>query len=274
VRLQIWLTAFILFLYLLLPSVIFSQVALDKPPEELRDIEPIEHLGDTLDLSLRITLSDSTTVPLSYIFDQGLPVILNPVYFECPMLCSLVMNGMLNALRELDWNIGEDFLVLSVSIDHTEGPSLAKVNKSNYMKQYSRDSAEKGWYFATADSLTISKLTNSIGFRFKWVEASQEYAHSAALIFASPTAVLTRYLYGIKFESFSIMNALYEAADGKIGTTTDRVLMYCFSYDPNSNSYVPVAFNIMKIGGLIIMISLGTLLSVLWLRNKNHASLE
>lgn len=263
-----------LFFLLLLPSVCLAQVALNQPPEELRDIDPIEHLGDTLDLSLQITLADSTAIPLSTIFDRGLPVIVNPVYFECPMLCSLVMNGMLNALKELDWNIGEDFLVLSLSIDHTEGPSLANANKINYTKQYSRDNADNGWYFATADSITIKKITEAVGFKFKWVEASQEFAHSAAIIFASPKGVITRYLYGIKFESFSVMNALYEAADGKIGTTTDRVLMYCFSYDPNSNSYVPVALNIMKVGGLIIMISLGTLLSVLWLRNKNRTSLE
>lgn len=258
----------LLFFLLLLPFVSYGQVALEQPPEELRDIDPIEHLGDTLDLALQITLSDSTTIPLSEIFNQGLPVIVNPVYFECPMLCSLVMNGMLNALKQLDWNIGEDFLVLSVSIDHTEGPSLAKANKENYLKQYGRDGSNNGWYFATADSSTIQALTKAVGFRFKWVEESKEFAHSAALIFASPKGVITRYLYGIKFESFSVMNALYEAADGKIGNTTDRVLMYCFSYDPNSNSYVPVAFNIMKVGGLIIMISLGTLLSVLWLRNK------
>jgi protein SCO1/2 len=103
------------------------------------------------------------------------------------------------------------------------------------------------------------------------VEEAQEFAHSAAVIFASPEGIITRYLYGIQYESFAIMNALYEAADGKIGSTTDKVLMYCFSYDPNSRSYVPMAFNIMKLGGLVVMLSLGTLLGVLWFRNRTIA---
>jgi protein SCO1/2 len=247
-----------------------AQIAQSEPPTELQDIDPVEKLGDIIPLDLQVLKSDSSIVTLDSIFNRGLPVIINPVYYECPMLCSLVMNGLLKGVQELDWTVGQDYLILTISIDHTEQPSLALANKNNYLKQYARDGAENGWYFATADSSTIKKLTEAIGFRFKWVEESQEFAHSAAIVFASPEAKITRYLYGIQFQSFDIMNALYEAADGKIGSTTDKVLMYCFSYDPSSKSYVPVALNIMKLGGLVIMLFLGTLLGVLWLRKDNQ----
>lgn len=262
-----------MFFYLLSLPLIEAQVAQSEPPSELRDIDPVEKLGDILPLDLQILQSDSTQISLASIFDRGLPVIINPVYYECPMLCSLVMNGLLKGVQDLDWTAGEDYLILTISIDHSEGPSLAKANKVNYLKQYARTPANNGWYFATTDSTTIKKLTDSVGFRFKWIEESQEFAHSAAIVFASPEAKITRYLYGIQFQSFDIMNALYEAADGQIGSTTDKVLMYCFSYDPSSKSYVPVALNIMKLGGVVIMLFLGTLLGVLWFRKDNHKHL-
>lgn len=244
---------------------------MDTAPEELQDIDPVEKLGDFLPLDVQVLDSDSNMVTLGDLFNQGKPIIVNPVYYECPMLCNLVMNGLLKGIKQLDWKLGQDYYILTVSIDPTEGPSLAKANKVNYLKQYDRAEAEKGWFFATADSSSIAKITDAVGFRFKWVEEAQEYAHSAAIIFASPEGKITRYLYGISYESFAIMNALYEAADGKIGNTTEKVLMYCFSYDPDSRSYVPVAFNIMKIGGAIVMVSLGTLLGFLWLKNRATA---
>lgn len=258
------------FFVLLTPTLLSAQLVQDKP-DELQDIDPVEQLGDKIPLDLKLLHTDSTVLSLQEVFNQGKPVIVNPVYYECPMLCNLVMNGLLKGIQQLDWKLGKDYYILTISIDHEEGPALAKANKENYLKQYARPGSENGWFFATADSISVARLTESVGFKFKWVEEAQEFAHSAAIIFASPDGIITRYLYGIQYESFAIMNALYEAADGKIGSTTEKVLMYCFSYDPDSRSYVPMAFNIMKLGGLVVMLSLGTLLGVLWFRNRTIA---
>ncbi len=238
-----------------------------EQPDALQNLGVEEHLGDYIPLDAKFATSNGDSVLLSDLLEEGKPVLLNPLYYECPMLCGLVLDGTINVIEDLQWKPGKDFIVLSISIDPEEDAELAARSKQNYLNQM--DSATKaGWYFLTGNKSQIDKVVEAVGFRYKEIEGTGEFAHSAAIMLLSPDGKITRYLYGVSYDEFNVRSALYEAADGKIGNTIDKVVMYCYQYDPDSGSYVPVAINIMKLGGLATLIILGIFLGSLWLREK------
>ncbi len=198
----------------------------------------------------------------------GKPAILNMGYFDCPKLCGLVTNALLAGMKETVWTPGNEYQVLTISLDPNETHILAAEKKSNYLKKFDRKDAEDGWRFLTGNATNIQALSHATGFGFVWDESSEQYIHAAAIVVISPEGVITRYLYGVSYPEIQLRNALYEAADGKVGTTLDRLVLYCFDYDPLSNSYVPVAVNIMKLGGLVTMLGLGIFLGLFWLRER------
>ncbi len=253
---------------ILAPAVASAQ--LNALPAELRGVGLNERLGESIPMELTLRNEAGEAVRLGAYFESGKPVILVPVYYGCPMLCGLILNGVNDAIEEMQWTLGEDYHVVTFSFDPKETPELASAKKNRYIKENSEDDIQNGWHFLTADSLTIETLTESIGFSFKWSEESQEYLHTANIVFVSPTGRITRYLYGAQFDNIDMRNALFDAADGKIGTVIDRAILYCYTYDPDSRSYVPTAVNIMKLGGLLTMLLLGSLLGILWYREKSR----
>lgn len=238
-------------------------------PAVLKDVGVDEKLGDTIPLDLTFTNSDGEEVTLEELFEGDKPVLLNPLYYDCPILCSVVLDGVFGAIKQLAWSPGKDYTIVSFSIDPEEGPELASSNKEFYLKQFDREGAADGWHFLTGSQQSINQLTEAIGFRYKYEEETGEYIHMASIMMLSPRGKITRYLYGANFREFDVRNGLFEAADGTIGSSIDKVIMYCFTYDPSSQSYVPVAMNIMKIGGLATLIILGIFLSVFWRRERN-----
>ena len=237
-------------------------------PAILDEIGVDEKLGDTIPLDLRFADSNGDSVRLSELIQNGKPLLLNPLYYECPSLCSLVLDGVFNAVQDMAWSPGEDYTIISFSIDPEEGPSLAKETSNTYLGDLNRPGAENGWHFLTGNEREIRELTEAIGFRYKKDERTGEYVHLASVMMISPEGVITRYLYGTNFNEFAFRNGLFEAADGEIGSPVDQIVLYCFTYDPSSQSYVPVAMNIMKLGGLATVIILGIFLTVLWRREK------
>ncbi|PWN07342.1 SCO family protein [Rhodohalobacter mucosus] len=237
-------------------------------PAILDEIGVDEKLGDTIPLDLRFADSNGDSVRLGDLIQSGKPLLLNPLYYECPSLCSLVLDRVFSAVEDMAWTPGEDYTIISFSIDPDEGPALAKETRDTYLGDLNRQGAEEGWHFLTGREDQIRQLTDAIGFRYKKDERTQEYVHLASVMMISPEGVITRYLYGTNFNEFDFRNGLYEAADGKIGTPVDQIVLYCFTYDPSSQSYVPVAMNIMKLGGLATVIILGIFLTVLWRREK------
>ncbi len=238
-----------------------------EQPDALQNLGVDEHLGEFIPLDAKFATSTGDSVVLGDLLEEGKPVLLNPLYYECPMLCGLVLDGTINVIEDLQWKPGKDFIVISISIDPEEDAELAARSKENYLSQM--DSVTKsGWYFLTGDKSQIDKVVEAVGFRYKEIEGTGEFAHSAAIMLLSPDGKITRYLYGVSYDEFNVRSALYEAADGKIGSTIDKVVMYCYQYDPDSGSYVPVAINIMKLGGLATLIILGIFLGSLWLREK------
>lgn len=260
------LTVFILSLFLQ-PFSATAQLNNQKP-EALQDVGIEEHLGEKIPLDLKFANSKGDSVTLGTLMQGDKPVLLNPVYYKCPMLCSMVMDGVFNGIKDLKWTPGKQYNIITFSIDPDEDSKLAASTKDSLMTKLERTNAADGWHFLSGKEDAVKSLTESIGFNYTKVENGQ-FAHNAAIMFLSPDGTLTRYLYGIKFDEFSLRNALYEAADGKVGSTVDRVILSCYQYDPDSNSYTPVAWKIMRLGGFATALILGIFLGLLWLKEKN-----
>jgi len=260
-------------IFLLISVILFTDDAAAQlnrgGPAVLKEIGVDEKLGDSIPLDLVFTNSDGDDITLGELFESDKPVLLNPLYYDCPVLCSVVLDGVFGAVKQLAWSPGTDYTIISFSIDPEEDPELASSSKEFYLNQFDRKSAADGWHFLTGSQESIEQLTEAIGFRYKYEEETGEYIHMASIMMLSPAGKITRYLYGANFREFDVRNALFEAADGTIGNSLDKVLMYCFTYDPSSQSYVPVAMNIMKLGGLATLIILGIFLCVFRTRERN-----
>lgn len=241
-----------------------------EQPEALQGVGIDEHLGEYIPLDATFATSTGDSVTLGSLLEEGKPVILNPLYYECPMLCGLVIDGVLNVAGKLAWSPGEEYIIISFSIDPEEDHQLAAQYKEKYLEKLQKTGAEDGWYYLTGKKPAIDEVIKAVGFQYNEVEGTGEFAHSAAIIMLSPNGKITRYLYGIQYEEFDVRNTLFESADGKIGSTIDKLIMFCYQYDPDSNSYAPVAINIMKLGGLATLIILGIFIGLLWLREKRH----
>ena len=250
----------------LIPDFSFAQLNNQKP-QKLQDVGVTERLGEKIPLDLKFTNAQGDTVSLKTLFKDDKPVLLNPVYYECPQLCSMVKEAIYKGVKDLKWSPDSEYNIVTFSFDPNEGPELAAQNKERYLNKLDRQNAENGWHFLTGSKQNIQTLTEAVGFDYKKLQNGQ-YAHGAAIMFLSPDGTITRYLYGLKFDEFNMRNALYEAADGNIGTTADQVLLYCYQYDADSNSYVPVAWRIMKLGGFATMIILGIFLGFMWVRHR------
>jgi protein SCO1/2 len=223
-------------------------------PAELEGVGVTEKLADQVPLDLRFQDENGQDVTLAKYFDGARPVILNLGYMGCPMLCGLVANGMVDAMNGMKHTAGEEYTVLSVSIDHTETATLARAKKQGYLRQYQRPAAAQGWHWLTGREDQIRTLTDAVGFGFKWNDKRQEYAHAAVLIVLSPDGRVMRYLYGIQFDPKTLQLSLVEAADGQTGSSLDKFLLFCFHYDAETGRYGPAARNIMKAGGLITVV--------------------
>lgn len=239
-----------------------------EKPAQLEGVGIDEKLGQSLDLS--IVLKDEAGVerPLQSFFDGKTPVIISPVYFSCPGLCNFHLNGLTEGLKGVDWSVGTKFRVLAVSFDSKETPELAGKKKETYMKLYERPGTEAGWSFLTGSAESVRRLTESVGFKFRWSEETQEWSHASAAIVVSPTGTITRYLPGIMFEPKDIRLAVLEAGQGKVGTFVDQLVLYCFQYNPHQSRYTIYAFNMMKLGGGVMMLFLAIWLLPFWWRSR------
>lgn len=244
-------------------------------PPELVGVGVDEHLNAQLPLDLEFVDHAGKKVRLRDYFDGQHPVILTLNYYKCPMLCGLMLNGLLDAFRQLDWTAGEQFQVVTVSFDPLETHQLAAIKRQNYLTHYeSRRAgtavpARRDWQFLTGRKASIDPLLDATGFRIRWNEQRQEWTHIAAPIVCTPDGRISRYLYGVLFEPQTLRLSLVEASEGKIGSTIDRVLLYCYHYE--GGEYTLAAMNIVRAGGVLTVLVVGTLLLVLWRRERRHA---
>lgn len=207
------------------------------------------------DLQFRDELGNNVT--LAKYFDGNKPLVLTLVYYKCPMLCTEVLNGLLKAVNDMNLQVGNDFDVLTVSFNSKETPSLASAKKAAYVRAYRHDGANKGWHFLTGTQPSIDMLTKTTGFRYAYDPKSDLFAHGAAIMVLTPQGKISHYFYGVEFSARDLRLALVEASQGKIGTATDQILLFCFHYDPSQGKYSAYALNFVRLGGIITIICLG-----------------
>lgn len=230
-----------------------------------------EHLGDQIDPELTFTDSTGKVVKLGDYFDQGKPVVFTMVYYQCPMLCTFALNGARDVIKDLSWTPGSEYTVLAISFDPTEGPDLAAPKKESYIKSLERPAAGDGWHFLTGEETQIKKLTETLGFEYKWVEDEGQFAHASALIVATPDGHVSRYMNGVYYDPETLRLSLVEASGGKIGNIIENLsLIFCYRYDPESGSYAADAFKLMRLGGLLTVGFIVITVFALWRHEKKN----
>lgn len=241
------------------------------PPEVGFD----QNLGDKIPLDLKLRNENGEDVALGAYFGEK-PVILMPVYYKCPMLCGLELNGLVRCLRALNLTIGmtaeKDFEILTFSIDPGENTDLASKKRKQYLAQYGVPQANDGWHFFTGDEQSIKTLCDTIGFRTKYNEVNGQYAHAAGIVVCTPDGMISRYLYGVEFAPKDVRLAVVESAKGEVGGLAEHVLLFCFSYDPETGKYGWRIKRLLQVSGVLTVLVLAG--SVGWMIRHDRTSLN
>jgi protein SCO1/2 len=233
-------------------------------PKQLEAVDVKEHLGASIPKTLGFVDETGRPVVLGDYLDGKLPVVFTFNYSNCPMLCSLMLNGFVRGMKELDYTPGKEFRVVTVSIDSKEKPERALATQHHYLGTYGKPEAKDGWHFLTGSENNVRAYAGALGVGYTYVPERNEYAHPAVLAVASPDGKIVRYLYGVEYPPQNLKLALLEASQGKIGTAFDRLILYCFHYDASQGKYAPVAANIMRIGGAVAVVLLVAFLALLF----------
>jgi len=237
-----------------------------SPVLQLEGVGFNQLLDNQLDLDLEFTDSTGAKVRLGDMFGE-VPVVLSLVYYDCPMLCTLELNGLVKAMRPMSLDAGVDYRVITVSFDPRETPEMAAEKKDVYLRNYvhagfyDREKLEDGWKFLVGDEANIRALTKSVGFEYKFDEGSGLYRHASGILSLTPEGRVSRYQFGVEYSARDLKLALLEAAQGNIGGIADAVMLYCFHYDPSSGKYGLVIMNVMRLGaGLTVLLLFGFIL--------------
>jgi protein SCO1/2 len=234
-------------------------VPANQTPGSLQGIGIDQRLNESLPLSLPLRDEKDRAVVLGDYFGKR-PVVFALVYYNCPMLCTQVLNGLVASLNVMSLEAGKDFDVVAVSFDPRDTPASAAAKKEAYLSRYKHPAADAGWHFLTGDAAAIETLTKAAGFRYRFDEELDQFAHASAIMVATPEGRLARYFYGIEYAPRDLRLGLVEASAGKIGTPVDQILLYCFHYDPASGKYGAVIMNVVRLAGLLTLglIAVGT----------------
>ena len=232
-------------------------------PELLKEVGVDQKLNDSIPLDLTFHDEHGNLVALRQYFGSK-PVILALVYFNCPMLCTQVLNGLDRSLELIPMSIGKDFNVLTVSIDPTDRPVLAEAKQAVYLGMYGRPGAAQGWHFLTGDEPQIKQLAAAVGFRYAYDPDSKQYAHASAIMMLTPDGKLSRYFYGISYPERDLRLGLVEASQGKIGSPVDQALLFCYHYDPHTGKYGLLISRVLQLAGGLTVLCGGIFLAVLF----------
>lgn len=248
-----------------------GQVVQQLPGVDIKKVR-IDQKLDTL-IPLDATFRDETgkTIQIGDYFKDK-PVVLVFAYYECPMLCTVVLNELTRVLKVLQFSPGKEFEVITVSISPTETPELAASKKANYIQHLDREGAEKSWHFLTGQEDQIRKLADAVGFQYVYDPKTKQYAHSAGLMILTPKGRLARYFYGIDYSAKDLRFALIEASKNKIGTPVDQVFLYCYQYDPSTGRYGLIILRVVQLAGIVTALSLGTFIYLMLRREKSGQS--
>jgi protein SCO1/2 len=236
-------------------------------PPLVRDIGIDQHLNDQLPLDLMFRDESGNTIRLRDYFGKR-PVILTFAYYQCPMLCTLVLNGLLKAMRAMSLELGKDFEVVNISINPRETFTLAAGKKNTYVKEYGRPGAELGWHFLVGDEANIRQATEAAGYRYRYDEAYGQYAHASGIMILTPDGKFSKYFYGLEYSARDLRLGLVEAAAGQIGSPVDQILLFCYHYDPISGKYGLLVTKVVQVMGTTTILVLGAFIFVMLRRDR------
>jgi protein SCO1/2 len=232
-------------------------------PGPLEGVGIDQHLGQSLPLDAVFHDDEGKEVRLGDYFGPGRkPAVMALAYFECPMLCTLVLNGMIKALRPISFTAGNEFDVIAISIDPKDTPELASQKKKAYIESYARKGDGTGFHFLTGDEASIRRVADAVGFKYRYVPETGEFAHAASIYVVTPLGQLSRYFFGVEFSSRDLRLAFVEAAEGKIGGMVDQLMLFCYRYDPATGKYSASALTAVRLAGILTVLSLAGFIGV------------
>jgi protein SCO1/2 len=238
-------------------------------PAELEGVDIVERLGQPLPRDATFRNSEGKAVKLGDYFDGKRPTVFVFAYHTCPMLCSLVLDATVKSLNDVPWTVGNQFNVVSVSIDPRDTPETATRKRAQVVSGYPRaNGSVRGWTFLVGDEDNIRKVTDAVGFKYRYDARQKQYAHPAAIYLLTPEGRIGRYLYGIQFDPGDVRLGLLESSEGRSISTTERLLLFCYHYDPQGKRYSLVAMNVMRLGGAVTVVAIGSFLAIMWVRER------
>lgn len=248
-------------------SVVYAETS-TTPPQLPGKVAIRQKLGNQLPLDTIMHDEDGNVVRVGDYFKSGRPVVMEFVYYRCPMLCPIVLQGMVSALTDLKFNIGQEFDVLTISIDPRDTPAQAARMKEKYVKEYGRLDAVKGWHFLTGNDTNIHRIADAVGFQYAYDGTRDQFAHGAAMYVLTPDGRMSRYFFGFEFKPRDVRLAIVEASGLKIATATDQILLLCYHYDPVTGRYSAAAMNLMRAGGAATLAALGGMIFILFRKER------
>ena len=237
-------------------------------PKVFENVGVMERLGTKLSLDRTFVNEEGQPVSLAAFFDGKKPVVFTLNYFSCANLCSLQLNGFAAGLKALAPEKRAEMRIVTVSFDERDTPALAKAKRDAYLADF--EGAKPEWHFLVGTKQASASLADALGFQYRWDAESNQYAHTAAIFFASPMAVISRYLYGIEFSARDIRFAWIDASEGRTGGVLEKVILRCFHYEESTGKYTPFAFRVVRVGGVVTVSILGLMLGVLFRRDKRR----
>ena len=257
-----------IFLYfcLLFCSLFAVETIADK---HLNSIDVENKLGEKVSGNIQVVTDKDELISLDSIFNKGTPTVLVMAYYQCPMLCSLVLNGLSKALSESNLLPGSDYTALTISIDSNEGPSLSKEKKANYINNYFNEiSSSDFWIFSTATQDNINQITKELGFNYSYDEKINQFAHPAIVYVLTEEGIISKQIFGIDPTSNDLKLSILSAQNNNVSSIFDKILLYCYKYDPKGGNYTMIASNVMKVAGASTVLVMGTFLSFFWIRER------
>jgi len=243
-------------------------------PAVLKTVGIEQKLNEQLPLDAEFKDENGSLVKLGDYFGKGRPVVLALVYYECPMLCNEVLNGLTGSLKGMSFDAGKEFDVVAISFDarENEKPDLAKNKRASYLNRYARPGTENGWHFFTGTQSEIDKVTQAVGFSYEFDEATNQFAHAGGVMIITPEGKVSRYLYGIDYAPKDLKFALMDSAEGNIGNPVEQLYLYCFHYNPATGKYGLEILSILRLMAVVTVLGLGAMLFVFLRRDKRKLS--
>lgn len=259
-------------------ALLAAGAAAQQPPDEdlpapLRDVGFEQRIGEPVPLDAVFRDETGRQVTLGEYFHPDKPVLLALVYYECPMICNMVLNGLSSSLGVLSFDPGTDFELVVVSFDPGETPQLAAAKRENYLRHFARPETGAGWHFLTGEEDQISRLTEAVGFRYAYDPETDEYAHATGITVVTPSGLISRYLFGIEYAPKDLRLALVESAENQLGSVVDQLLLYCYRYDPATGRYGAAVMAILRLAGILTVAAIVGFIVIMRRREKRSQRL-